>query len=125
MKNFIKVSFILVAAFLYGCNTDYTKQVAGTYMPYNEKNDLLNENAILKLKPNGSFVYEVKKLIVFQGTWEAAELKEMTTVNFHSKNREWKSNGGSFNPPQCDQIIVWNPQYFNLPDSSRVIFKKK
>ena len=49
----------------------------------------------------------------------------MTTVDFHSENREWKNSGGSFNPPQCDQIIVWNPTYFNLMDSNKVIFKKR
>ncbi len=127
MENFVRKICLMLGSitFLYGCGTDYTKQLSGVYMPYNEKNEIINVNAILKLSPNGNFIYEVEKRVIFQGNWNATEVKEMTTVNFHSENREWKNSAGSFNPPQCDQIIVWNPKYFNLTDSSKVIFKKR
>ena len=128
MKNLFRKIFLLFGsiATLYGCGIAYTKQLAGIYTPYNEKNEVINENAILSLSPNGNFVYEVEKQVLFQGNWRAREIKEMTTIDFNSENREWKSSGGSFNPPQCNQIIIWNPKYFNLTDSNKkVIFKKR
>lgn len=127
MKFFVRRIFLIFGSIiiLYGCGTNYTKQLAGIYTPYNEKNETINENAILKLSPNGNFVYEFENRVVFQGNWNARELKEITIVDFHSVNREWKNSGGSFNPPKCDQIIVWDPEYFNLSDNSKVIFKKR
>ena len=127
IKNFVsKICLILVCVvILYGCGIDYTKQLAGVYMPYNERNEIINENAILTLSSNGNFDYEIGKSVIFQGKWSASEVQEMTTVDFHTEKREWKNSGGSFNPPQCDQIIVWNPKYFNLTDSIKVIFKKR
>ena len=127
MKYFaIKICLILVCvAILCGCGIDYTKQLAGTYVAYNDRNEIINENTILKLSPNGNFSYDIEKRVIFQGKWNASEVKEMTTVDFHTENREWKNSGGSFNPPQCNQIIVWNPKYFNLSDSIKIIFKKR
>lgn len=127
MKHLLRKIFLLFGSItiLYSCGNNYRKQLAGIYIPYNEKNEIINKNAILKLSPNGNFIYEVEKLVIFQGNWNATELKEMTTVAFNSQNRVWKNSGGSFNPPKCDQIILWNPQYFNLTDCNKVIFKKR
>lgn len=126
MINIFKKYGIIIAQVtaLCGCGTNYTKEMSGIYKPYNEQNKIINDSAVLTLTPNGNFVYKVQNKMVLTGRWNAKEIREMTTVSFDSENQTWKKSGGSFNPPECNQIILWNPKYFALLDSGKVIFKK-
>lgn len=128
MKYKIVVFGLMICALLLlnsGCGTNYIDEMSGVYVPLNSETQNIKDSFILYLYPDGKFLYKIQNKNILSGKWKAEELREMTTITFDaSGNIKWKSSGGTFNPPDCNQIIPWNPQYFKLPNDEKIIFKK-
>lgn len=122
----IFILFLAIIFTIYGCKTDYTSKVAGTYKLFSEEMKKVRGNYVLELHKTGSFRYKKSNLTIFEGNWSAHVLREMTTIKFKKKGEEkWLYSGGAFNAPECNQIIPWSSGYFKLPSNEKVIFIKE
>ena len=111
---------------LNACGVNYNQEMVGKYIPFNSKNIKIFGSLELELFSHGEFVYKKDGLSVLKGTWNAIEIREMSTIKFYVDTtiKSWQETEGSFNAPECTQFTIWHPKIFQLPNEEIIVFKK-